>query len=132
MASSSVAPSAQPSTREQRGIRLFRDHADEIRFEDGVWFVPSQSYGPSVYGVVLDRSEAGESCQCADYEHRGVRCLHIYAATIAKAKTAPCSSCGRRFRHRDLVELTEDHESLTWFVGDRLCRRDCAGPGGVL
>ena len=38
----SVAPQALPDTREARGLRLYRDHADAIRFEGGVWLVPSQ------------------------------------------------------------------------------------------
>jgi SWIM zinc finger len=131
MATTTIAHPAHPSTRELRGIALYRDHADEIRFEDGTWIVPSQHDATAGYEVTLGRH--GESCECRDFEFRGGQgpCAHIYAAIVARAKSAPCSSCGRRFRDRELVEVTEDQESLTWFVGDKLCRRDCAGPGGV-
>ena len=47
-------------------------------------------------------------------------------------RTATCVGCGERFRHRELVEVTEDHESLTWFPGDLLCIAECAGNHGVL
>jgi hypothetical protein len=130
MTTSSVASSAHPSTRESRGLQLFRDHSEEIRFEDGVWLVPSQHDANSVYEVTIGRR--GESCECSDFEFRGGPCVHIHAATIARAKTAPCSGCGQRFRHRELVEIQEDHDSLSGFVGDKLCLRECASRHGVL
>jgi hypothetical protein len=34
-------------------------------------------------------------------------------------------------RARDGVEVTEEHESLTWFPGDLLCR-ECACGHGIL
>jgi len=40
-------------------------------------------------------------------------------------KLRPCADCGERFRGRDFIEATEEHESLTWFVGDELCK-ECA------
>jgi hypothetical protein len=130
MVTTSLAQPAHPSTRESRGLQLFRDHAEEIVFEDGVWLVPSQHDATSVYEVTIGRR--GESCECADFEFRGGPCVHIHAATIARAKTASCAGCGGRFRHRELVEVTEDHENLTFFPGDKLCRRECAGSHGVL
>jgi SWIM zinc finger len=121
---------AYPSARELRGLQLYREHAEEICFEDSVWLVPSKSDGTSVYEVVI--SCRGESCECADHERRGIACKHIVAATIARAKTACCVGCGQRFPHRELVEVQEDHQSLTWFSGDRLCRRGCARAHGIL
>jgi hypothetical protein len=51
----SVARSGQePQTRIDRGRRLYAEHADEIRFEDGIWFVPSAS-GTSAYEVAQAR-----------------------------------------------------------------------------
>jgi hypothetical protein len=48
------------------------------------------------------------------------------------AKTASCSGCGERFPFRDLIELHEDnHDNLTYFHGDRLCR-ECADVAGVI
>jgi hypothetical protein len=91
--------------------------------------VPSQSGGTAVYEITLGRR--GEFCECADFEHRGSGCKHIVAATIARAKTAPCEGCGKRFRHRDLYEVQDWHESLTWFPGQLLCR-GCAAATGIL
>ncbi len=114
-----------PSTRELRGIALYRDHADEIRFERGVFLVPSLSEATTVYEVKIGTK--GSSCECADHSHRGVDCLHIHAATIARAKTRECAGCSGRFRGRDLVEV--DPDSLTFFEGDELCR-PCARAHG--
>jgi hypothetical protein len=130
MAETTIAHHAHPSTREIRGLELFRDHAEEIVFEDGIWLVPSQHDATSVYEVVIGRR--GEYCECKDFEHRGVSCKHVIAATIAKAKTARCAGCGERFPHRELVEVTEDHRNLTWVPGDKLCRQGCATGHGVL
>jgi hypothetical protein len=132
MASISVPASPKEATpRVERGLRLFEEHGSEITFKDGVWLVPSQHVGTSVYEVTLGRR--GESCECADFEvrHPEGGCKHIVAATIARAKTAPCAGCGQRFRHRDLYEVHEDHDSLTWFEGDLLCER-CALKTGIL
>ncbi|MDP9439048.1 MAG: hypothetical protein M3P49_09915 [Actinomycetota bacterium] len=106
-----------PSTREARGLALYRDHGDEIRFERGVWLVPSLSEATTVYEVRL--GTRGASCECRDHGFRHVDCLHIHAATVARAKTRECAGCSGRFRSRDLVEV---QESLTYFEGDLLCR----------
>ncbi len=106
------------TTRLQRGIALYRDHADGIRFERGVWLVPFLSEETTVYEVRL--GTRGASCECRDHGYRHVDCLHIHAATIAKAKTRECAGCSGRFRGRDLVEVAPD--SLTFFEGDELCR----------
>jgi hypothetical protein len=127
MAEPIIAYPAHPSNRELRGLALYRDHADEIRYEDGLWYVPSQHDVTSVYGVRLGRHEY---CECSDFEFHGgsEACKHVYAATIAKAKTAPCSGCGERHRHRDLYEVDGDH--LSCFEGDLLCK-GCAADHGV-
>jgi hypothetical protein len=111
---------AHPSTRELRGLALYRDHAGEIRFERGVWLIPSLSDATTIYEVRLGTRSV--SCECRDYGFRHVDCLHIHAATVAKAKTRECAGCSGRFRGRDLVEV---QESLTYFEGDELCR-SCA------
>jgi hypothetical protein len=112
---------APPATHEARGLALYQDHIDEIRFEQGVWLVPSQHDAASVYELTIGRR--GESCECRDFAYRGgrVACLHIHAATIARAKTTSCSCCGQRFPWRFVTEVQEDHDLLAWFVGDRLC-----------
>jgi hypothetical protein len=130
MASTSLPASAkEATTRVQRGRDLYTEHADEIRFEHGTWLIPSQHEATSVYEVTIGRR--GESCECRDFEFRGEACKHILAATIAHAKTATCSGCGDRIRHRDLTEVTEDHESLTWFPGDQLCDPCLHDHGGI-
>jgi hypothetical protein len=61
----------------------------------------------------------------------GEACKHETAATIVRAKTGVCAGCGRRFRHRELVALVEgNHDDLTYFDGDLLCRT-CADNAGV-
>jgi hypothetical protein len=57
---------------------------------------------------------------------------HTVAARYVKARTATCDGCGERFRYSELVEVMEDHDSLTWFPGDLLCIAECAGNHGVL
>jgi hypothetical protein len=57
------------------------------------------------------------------FEHRGLTCRHVYAASIARAKITPCSGCGARLGHRELYEVDEDN--LTPFP-DELLWRTCA------
>jgi hypothetical protein len=46
-------------------------------------------------------------------------------------KVAVCSGCGGKYPHRELIELTEgNHDNLTYFHGDHLCR-SCANDAGV-
>ncbi len=127
MIETSVPKASRPDTRELRGLALYREHAEEITFSGGVWLVPSQHDATSVYEVSIGRR--GESCECADFEHRGAACKHIVAATVAQAKTGRCDGCGGRFPRRDLFEVGDDH--LTFFEGDELCR-PCARAHGVL
>jgi hypothetical protein len=42
-----------------------------------------------------------------------------------------CADGGKSFGGRDLAEVTEEHESLTWFLGDELCK-ECARNHGLL
>ncbi len=120
-----------PTTREQRGLELYREHASEIVFERGVWLVPSQHDSTSVYEVSIGRR--GESCECADFGRSGATCKHIICATIARAKTAPCSGCGERFPRRDLVEVHAEHVAAGHGVreGERYCRPCAVRAAGV-
>lgn len=68
-------------------------------------------------------------CSCPDCPPEGERCKHETAARYVKARTATCSGCGVRFRHRDLNEVGDDN--LTFFEGDLLCGR-CGLDHGVL
>jgi hypothetical protein len=132
-----IAHSAHPSTpapqnlrlsaRLQRGLALAEEHFEEItRIAPWVWSVPSET-GIGVYAVNLKTSE----CSCPDRVPEGERCEHLSAAAYKKAKTATCSGCRKRFRHRELYEVHDWHESLTWFVGDLLCE-GCALDSDIL
>ncbi len=123
-------PAPEPlrlSARLQRGIALAEERFEEItRVAPYIWSVPSCS-GTGIYLVNLRTFE----CSCPDRPPENERCKHVSAAAYKKAKTAPCSGCRKRFRHRELYEVREDHGSLTWFVGDLLCEA-CAHDTGIL
>jgi hypothetical protein len=46
-------------------------------------------------------------------------------------KTGVCSGCRGKYPRKELIELHEDnHDNLTYFHGDTLCR-SCANDAGV-
>ena len=100
--------------------------SNEITFEDDMRFVPSSTDATTLYEVRLGRH--GNVCECADHEHWGESCPHIYAATIARAKSMTCSCCGQCVPWRFVTEVQEERELLSWLVGDRLCA-DCVHGG---
>jgi hypothetical protein len=127
--STTIPKSTAADTRETRGLRLARERFDEIALSHrgGRYTVPSLR-GEHAYGVTYSARE--ESCSCPDWEF-GHTCYHVLAAAVVRAKTGICAGCGHRFRHRSLVELAEDnHDNLTYFHGDHLCRT-CADGAGV-
>ena len=127
MAKCIIADSRHQSTadtRVQRGRDLYRQHAEDFLYRNGVWIIASDTRAGQAYEVDLKR----ESCECADHQHRGAVCKHLTAAVLAQAKSAPCACCGHRVLNRFLSEVTEDDELLGWFVGDRLCA-DCIRAG---
>src|SRR5215472_3846716 len=63
--------------REQRGLELAATRT--IRKKDGWWVVPSQN-GSGTYRVQIAKKFA--TCECPDFENRGGKCKHIYAATF--------------------------------------------------
>jgi hypothetical protein len=129
MATTSVpAPAREATTREARGLELYCEQGYRITYADGVWFIPTQNDETSVYEVVIGRR--GESCECSDFEFRGQSCKHVFCALIARAKTSSCDCCRKRFPNREIIEVTEDHESLTWFPGNLLCE-ECAAYSDV-
>ena len=71
----------------------------------------------------------GESCECRDQGLRGGRCKHIYAATVAKAKSAACAGCGGRLPRKALAEVLEGDGFV--LEGERYCR-PCARRDGLL
>lgn len=58
-----------------------------------------------------------ESCECPDFRKRQLPCKHVYAASIVRAKSSECCGCGKWHPNRKVVEVMEDYESLTRFVG---------------
>ncbi len=75
----STAP-APPSTRESRGLELYRCGGIE-RIARDLYIVPSRTRRRVEYLVDL----AAESCECADHKRHGGPCLHAYAAMLYRA-----------------------------------------------
>jgi hypothetical protein len=122
-------PAHRPNgdARELRALALAEDVFEEIALSHrgGRYTVPSL-HGEHTYNVTYTARQ--ESCGCKDWDF-GHTCYHVLAAAVVRAKTGVCSGCGRRFRHRELVEvLEEDH--LTFYEGDVVCEA-CARNYGV-
>jgi hypothetical protein len=120
-------PAHRPNTRELRALLLAEERLEEIAasHRGGTYTVPSL-HGEHHYAVTYTARD--ESCYCKDWEF-GHTCYHILAAAVVRAKTGICSGCGRRFRHRELVEVLED-DHLTFDEGDVVCET-CADNHGV-
>ena len=137
MATSSVAPSAHPSTTEPtpeyvlRGVGLFEIHRDEILSSyrgGGRWLIPSGIESGKLYEVRVDSPRRPERsrCECVGFAHHG-HCSHVVCATVASSKSAVCDGCGGRCWWPELREVHEEDGLLAWFPGDRLC--DGCRPG---
>ncbi len=129
MTNASLAQPRSRNTRELRALALAGEHFEEIAasHRGGLYTVPASGGGS--YDVTYTTRE--ESCSCPDWQIRGAVCYHVMAAAVVRAKTGVCAGCGRRFRHRELVECVEDnHDGLTHFDGDLLCP-SCADNAGV-
>jgi hypothetical protein len=46
-------------------------------------------------------------------------------------RLSKCGGCGERFPGREMIEVVEDHASVTFFAGDMVCE-ECAGAHGVV
>ncbi len=77
---------------------------------------------------------SGFTCDCPDSRRRHSACKHGIACwlleraarrpssfAIAAPKTGACSACSERVPRRELTEVQDYHESLSYFEGDRLC-----------
>ena len=117
---------ASKIVREDWARKVAEEHAREIAESavGAVYKVPGRT-GATHFVVSLSRG----TCECKNSEHQGAPCEHLLTAEIVNAKSATCADCNRRFLGRDLYEVTEDHESLTWFTGDLLCRSCAIGHG---
>lgn len=80
MATTESSASARPSTREQRGLELYRRGGIE-RISRDTFIVPSRSRRRVEYLVDLDR----QSCECRDHQRTGRPCKHVYAAMLYQA-----------------------------------------------
>src|SRR5262245_474391 len=65
--------------RELKGLDLAA--RCRIKYEDGVWLVPSQS-GNGTYRVLL--AAPGDACLCDDFPPHRKPCKHIHAARIVR------------------------------------------------
>jgi hypothetical protein len=120
---------ASKTMRKDRARKVADEHAREIAESavGAVYKVPGCTGAASYHVVSLSRG----TCECGNSRQQGASCEHLLVAEIVNAKSATCADCNRRFLGRDLYEVTEDHESLTWFVGDLLCRSCAIGHGIV-
>jgi hypothetical protein len=96
----------------------------------GRWLIPSGTVGGRLYEVRVGIRPERSRCECVGFgQHR--HCSHVVCATIARKKSAICDSCGERRWWSEITEVQEDHESLTWFPGDRLCDSCLRRHGGI-
>ena len=76
--------------REVRALALYRERGTEIeRTGPYTYLVPSCT-GTGSWAV----NYARETCDCPDYERRGVACKHVYAVGIHRAKRRASSRAG--------------------------------------
>jgi hypothetical protein len=126
------SPEVTPNARAERALELYRLRGQDIEpIAPDLYLLPSQD-GKRSYRV----DYRNETCSCPDHNfHPEMACKHILAAGVLyakrRARRALCDGCFERFPVRELVELTEDnHDGLTYFDGDHLCRM-CADGAGV-
>ena len=76
-------PAPRPTTRLERGLKLFEEHGHLIEEEvaPDFYLCPAQD-GERFWHV--DYRE--ESCDCPDHAYRGVACVHVYAVGVKLAK----------------------------------------------
>ena len=133
MDTKSLAHPARPSTPEPayvlRGLGIFELHRDALLESyqgGGRWLVPSGTDAGKAYEVRVGARPERNRCECKGFgSHK--HCSHLVAAERAARTSAVCDGCGKRVRRRDLIEVAEDHGSLTWFPGDLVCRRCARG-----
>ncbi len=124
-----------PSTPEPyvlRGLGLYEIHRDEILQGyqgGGRWIVPSGTANGS-YEVRVGTRPGHNCCECRGWSAHH-HCSHRIAAERVARRSALCDGCGVRRWWHDLVEVTEDDASLSWFVGDRLCGGCLSAVGGI-
>ncbi len=116
-----------------RNLGLFDLHADEILASyrgAGRYVVPSGTEANGLYEVRVGTHPGRNTCECRGFSSHK-HCSHVVAAFRVAKRSAVCDGCGERRWDRELVEVTEDHDSLTWFVGARLCGGCLDSHGGL-
>ncbi len=139
MIDATIAQPAHPSTPEPtpayalRGLGLYELHAGEILQGyqgGGRWLVPSGTEANGLYEVRVGTRPDRNRCECRGFSSHK-HCSHLIAASRVAKRSGVCDGCGERRWDRELLEVTEDHDSLTWFVGDRLCGGCLRAHGGL-
>lgn len=123
-----VAENANRETEKIRKARaVFEESGDDIisTYDGRVYRVPSASR-PGLLHAVQVGSE--ESCSCEDHRYNLNTCWHITAATMAAAKSLPCTLCHKRYRTRYLIFASEGQANLS--EGQPICR-SCVRVVGV-
>ncbi|MDP9476311.1 MAG: hypothetical protein M3R38_11645 [Actinomycetota bacterium] len=116
-----------------RGLGIVTISAEEILESykgGGRYLVPSGTNPDQHYEVRVGTRPGRNRCECrgfASHKH----CSHVVAASRVAKRSAVCDGCGERRWDRELVEITEEDESLTWFAGDRLCKACVVAHGGI-
>ena len=88
--------------RQLRAVSIVNN--SQITEKEGKWIVPSQT-GSGHYSVGLNGTAR---CTCPDFDSRGVKCKHIWAAefTIERKQTENGSEATRSVRITEKVERT--------------------------
>ncbi len=87
MTNRSLAQPPPPTTRELRGLALYRERGDEIK-HIGHGRYEVRGCGGGTYEVDLKVfTDEPETCSCPDYQRHKQPCKHVYAATVARAKS---------------------------------------------
>jgi hypothetical protein len=88
MVTTKFTPAPPATTREQRGLALYRSRGAGIIHEGrGVYSVPGRSGGSYTVNLSVFTDEP-ETCSCPDHaRHPELTCKHLAAASIYRAKS---------------------------------------------
>lgn len=103
-----------------------RQRPIRVRVRQGRPRVLVNGSGGSVYAV----DPRTWDCSCPDHHRRDGICKHGIAVYVlvraSRPRPAPqllgCTSCSKVLPASELIEVTHEDESLTWFPGDLLCK----------
>ncbi len=136
MIDATIAQPAHPSTPEPayvlRGLGLYELHAGEILqgYQGGGRYIVPSGTDAIAYEVRVGTRPGRNRCECRGWSAHH-HCSHLIAAERVAKRSGVCDGCGERRWDRELEEVTEDHDSLSWFVGDRLCGGCLDSHGGI-